>query len=402
MIASTNFSLLAYTKEKTFGEIPQLSDTSYPRYIRYTSESFNYDKVQESSKELGSRADSAVFEISAASSGSLSTEVSYLEYDPLFESVLQGSWNRYGSTGSGVIGAAVFTSSAISGSFNTASLKAGQFFKIANSGTANDGRFFRATAVTSDSVTLDASTPATTGTGLAGTTLLSSRLVNGNMQSSFSFERQSLDTREYWCYTGMTPSKMDLQISAKELSSLSFEFVGKGTNRLAMQSNLDESPVIPWDYDLHSGATSGHFWFDGVKSSSDLHVRSISLSYDNTLRDQYALGSLQPIGYGSGTITITGTLEVYFSSAVLYNKYLSNEGVAISFASYDSKGSGYAFTLPRVIFTNYGTNAASKDDDLILKLEFFALAENGEAIQIDRLGEELVIKDWYQYYTFPF
>lgn len=53
-------------------------------------------------------------------------------------------------------------------------------------------------------------------------------------------------------------------------------------------------------------------------------------------------------------------------------------------------------------FTNYGTGAASKDEDLILKLDYFALAVDGEAIYIDRTGKALVIKDWYQYYTFPF
>ena len=402
MISSTNFSLLAYTKEQDFGSIPTLSDTSYPRYLRYTSESFTYDRTKEASQELGSRTDAAVFEISAASSGNVGTEVSYMEYDPLIESLLQGTWTKYASSGTGVIGAAGFTVSSISGTFDTTTLKAGQFFTIAASGTANDGKVFRATAVTADLVTLDVSTPAVAGTGTATTAITSSRLVNGNTQSSFTFERQNIDTREYWAYTGMTPSKMDLQVSARELSSLSFEFVGKGLNKLAMQTNLDEVPIPPWDFDIHTGATAGHFWFDGVKSNPDLHVRSVSLSYDNTLRDQYALGSLHPIGYGSGTITIQGTLEVYFSNAVLYNNYLSNEGVELTFATYDTKGNGYVITLPKIVFTNYGTNAASKDDELILKLEFFALAVDGEAIQIDRLGQELVIRDWYQYYTFPF
>lgn len=399
MLASTNFSLLAYTKESTFGEIPEISQTGFPRYIRYNSESFNYDKVKEASQELGSRTDAAVFEISAASSGSISTEVSYREYEPLIESVLQGAWKTYST---GPLTDIEFAVGSISGTFSVTNLKAGQFFKVSGSGTANDNKVFRASSVADNLITLDSSTPATAATGANTTTLSSSRLVNGNVQSSFSFERQNLDTREYWCYTGMTPSKMDLQVSAREISNLSFEFVGKGLNRLAMQTNLDEVPIPPWEYGIHTGATSGQFWFDGVKSNPELHVRSMSLSYDNTLRDQYALGDLHPIGYGSGTITITGILEVYFSSAYLYNKYLSNQGVPITFATYDSKGNGYVITLPKVVFTNYGTNAAGKDDDLILRLEYFALAQDGEAIQIDRVGDELVIKDWYEYYTFPF
>lgn len=403
MLASTNFSLLAYTKEKTFGVIPEVSDVGFPRFLRYNSESFNYDKVKEASQELGYRTDAAVFELSAASAGTISTEVSYREYDPLIEAILQGTWKQYSS---GPVGAVVFTAGSISGSisgtFDVTGLSAGQFFKVTGSGTANDNKVFRAASAANGLITLDVSTPATPGTGSATTAFYTSRLVNGNTQTSFSFERQNIDTREYWCYTGMTPSKMDMQVSAREISTLNFEFVGKGLNRLAMQTNLDEVPVPPWEYEIHTGATSGHFWFDGIKSNPELHVRSMSLSYDNTLRDQYALGDLHPIGYGSGTITITGIIEVYFSSAYLYNKYLSNEGVPITFATYDTKGNGYVITLPKVVFTNYGTNAAAKDDDLILRLEYFALAKDGEAIQIDRTGEGLVIKNWYEYYTFPF
>ena len=396
---------IAYIKESTFGVIPT---SGTPRKLRVTGESLDYSINKEASEEINSsRTTSSMIPLSASASGGLETEVSYLEYDQLFESTLQSSFTTFGTNGVGAAFTATFTATTITASVATTGsslftlLKKGQFFQVNGSGTANDTKLFRVSLTVAPSatvITLDASTPATVGAGSATTTVSTSRLVNGSTQTSFTIERQSSDIGEYWAYTGMTPSSMDLSISSGARSTLSFNFMGKGLTRKPSATNLPAGLLDSKTYDIHSGSTgpSCIIWVDGAPLSGSF-VQSLNFTYDNTLREQTAICSLDAIGIGSGTISATGTMEVYFSNGALYDKFASNSNVSLTFSTTDTAGNGYVFSIPKANFSKVSTNASGKDADLMLSLEFTALNDNGNAdaalrnlIQIDRVGAAAV------------
>lgn len=307
--------------------------------------------------------------------------------------------------GTTTVGGTAYQSITVSGTGApiVSTLKKGQFFTVLGSSTSNDGKILRShTTVTSpapDSVIiLDPNTTVTAGSGSAATTISTSRLVNGSAQTSFTIERQSSDIGEYWAYTGMTPSSMDLSISSGARSTLSFNFMGKGLTRKPSTTNLPAGLLDSKTYDIHSGSTgpSCIIWVDGAPLSGSF-VQSLSFTYDNTLREQTAICSLDAIGIGSGTISATGTMEVYFSNGALYDKFASNSNVSLTFSTTDTAGNGYVFSIPKANFSKVSTNAGGKDADLMLSLEFTALNDNGNAdaalrnlIQIDRVGAAAV------------
>lgn len=405
-IGNSSLVSLAIIKETTFGVVPTSATPNAAKFIRVTGESLDYSINKEASEEINSnRTVASMIPLSGSASGALETEISYLEYDQILESVLQSSFTPFGTNGVSAAITPTFAANTItagaapSGTSAFSLLKKGQFFSISGSGTSNDGRVFRVLSTTATVITLDPSTPVLTGgigAGAATTTINTSRLVNGNTQTSFSIERQSTDLTvgEYWVYTGMTPSSMDVNISAGARSTLSFNFMGKSLTRKTGSTNMPGAIAASKGYEIHSGVSgpSCLIWVDGAPLNGTF-AQSLTLTYDNTLREQTAICNLDAIGMGSGTISVTGTMEVYFNSGALYDKFASNTNVAITFTTMDNNSNGYIFTLPKVNFSKVGTSAGGKDADMMLSLEFTALDDRGNAdatlrnlIQIDRIG----------------
>ncbi len=395
---------VAIIKETTFGVVPTSATPNAAKFLRVTGESLDYTINKEASEEINSnRTVASMIPLSGSASGALESEVSYLEYDQILESTLQSAFAAFGTNGVSTAFTGTFTATTITatvaptGTSAFTTLKKGQFFRVNGSGTANDGKVLRASLVTAPTttvITLDASTPAVVATGSATTTISTSRLVNGNTQSSFSIERQSPDVGEYWAYTGMTPSSLDVNISAGARSTLSFNFMGKGLTRKTGSTNMPGTIAASKGYEIHSGVSgpSCLIWVDGAPLVGT-YAQSLTFTYDNTLREQTAICNLDAIGMGSGTIAATGTMEIYFNSGALYDKFATNTNVGITFSTLDNDGNGYIFTLPKVNFSKVATAAGGKDSDMMLSLEFTALDDRGNAdatlrnlIQIDRVG----------------
>jgi len=122
-------------------------------------------------------------------------------------------------------------------------------------------------------------------------------------------------------------------------------------------------------------------------------VKSVQLTYDNALRSQEAICTLGAVGIGSGTINLTGTLSDYFADGTLFDKFKANTNSSISFSSIDTAGNGYVFTLPVINITSWKVSAGSKDQDMMIDINFTALRDAAnvtpalqKAIFIDSVG----------------
>lgn len=404
-LASTSRVAVRYVKESSFGVTPVVGNH---KALRVTGESLNYNLNKESSNEINAyRAVTSMIPTSAEASGSLNGEMQFGEYDDLMAGVLQSTWGAFGTAGLGAPFSATVTLTAITASAPTSgtsiftNLKAGQWFTLSGTGTANDGKAFRvskATAPTSTVITLDAGTPGVAGGPFAATVLNVSRLSNGVTQPSYTIERESGDTSEFFAYRGMTPSSMKLSISSGALSTVEFAFMGRDAVA-ASATTLPGTTTASQAYPIMSGVsgTTCALWAKGAPLTGTF-VNSISLSYDNTLRAQSAICSLGSIGIGSGTINVTADMEVYFASGrQFYDEFLANENMEIAFTAFDTEGNGYMFTLPKANISSYSLNAGGKDQDLMASISVTGLLDLGNAdpalrkvMFIDRVGAALV------------
>jgi hypothetical protein len=94
-------------------------------------------------------------------------------------------------------------------------------------------------------------------------------------------------------------------------------------------------------------------------------------------------------GIGVGQARIGGRLRTYFGSRDLLRKLLANEATGWDLALVDSNGRGLVLDLPRIKFTAGAPEVPGGDRDVLLDLDFVALADPalGRQIAIHRFHE---------------
>lgn len=403
-LASTSNVQIQYIEEAAFGVIPT---TGNPRNLRITGETLDYAVTKEQSSEISAtRAVSSVVATGATTSGGVQGELQYAEFDRFMEATLQSEFDAYGTGGVGSTFEADFTATTITaavaptGNNAFTKLKKGQWFKV-NSPGANNGKFVRVsktTGPTSTVITLDPNTPLVVANDVAGVSISTSRLTNGTDQPSFVIERQSLDTGVYMAYTGQSASKMTINIASGSLSSISFDFMGKKMEIDDAGTLLPGTPVESYAYDIHSGVSGidCQMWENGVPLASTF-VKSLTIDYDNALRAQDAICTLGSVGIASGQIVCSVTMQIYFADKGIYQRFLANEYSELSFSSLDPVGNGYFFTFPKANASTVKTNAAGKDQDMMLDVTYLCVRDLGNAdsslrqvMFIDRVGAAIV------------
>ena len=404
-LASTSSIQVRLIAEVTPGTTPGAGQ-NYD--IRITGESFDFAIQKEASKEINaSRMTTSEAPVGASSSGGYQAELSYNEHDAVLAALLQSTWTVYGTAGvAGAASTVAATATTLTASATTAVpnpndswvlLKKGQWFMLEHPATANNGKLFRVSTITAPTttvITLDVSTPAAIVAATAGGKVKTSRLTHGTTQTSFSIERQALDVGQYFIYKGMTPSKMTLNGASGALTTMSIDFMGLGVarNNATFLGGSSNNPSTA--YGVHSAVSNAQslIW-EGGEPAVGTFVKSVSLEFDNALRNQSAIGSLAPVGIGNGTIAAKATMSVYFANGDLFDKFIANTGTSLIWASLDSAGNGYVFTAPNANVNAFKITAGSKDQDLMADVTLTLLGDQANAdaalrkvLIIDRVG----------------
>lgn len=213
-------------------------------------------------------------------------------------------------------------------------------------------------------------------------------LTNGQSSNmkSFTIEKRfdvGDGNFEYFRYAGMVPNTMTINLAVDSIITGSFEFMGKseeaGTSLIPGASYAEPTinPVLNATRDFASFSLGG---------LTDCYVMSMDMTISNNLRSQRAVAHLRGIGVGTGQFSVTGSMNVYFKSRALYDKFLKNEGLAFSFILGEEGGKQYKFTLPWIKFSEGTVQAGGLDSDLMCEMQYQALfspAING-TLRIER------------------
>lgn len=213
-------------------------------------------------------------------------------------------------------------------------------------------------------------------------------IVNGqsaNMKS-FTIEKRfdmGGGDYEYFRYAGMVPNTLTLNLGVDAIITGSMEFLGKreeaDTDLMAGATYLDATT----DDVLNATSDFATFSIGGDASN---FVMSMDITISNNLRAQRAVAHLEGIGVGTGQFTITGSMSTYFKNRAVYDKFLKNEAIALSFIVGREGGKQYKFTLPRIKFSEGTVQAGGLDQDLMCEMQYQALFDDviGGTIKIER------------------
>lgn len=178
--------------------------------------------------------------------------------------------------------------------------------------------------------------------------------------------------RFYDCQIGM----LSLDIQSNALATMSMSVIG--LNSANDTSELAGASHVLYDLDDQMDTNSALLEFKELNDTTiDVTAQNLTLTIDNQMRGQQAVGSFYNAGNASGRIKATMSANVYFRNQDLFDRFIANTGIKIALTLSDSAGNYYKFAMDNVKVTSYDVNAGGADQDLMATLEFQAFPDSG-------------------------
>jgi hypothetical protein len=280
----------------------------------------------------------------------------------------------------------VFTRAA--GDFTTDGFQVGQWIHVEGFANSVNNGWHKVTAVGTTTITVSTNLATeAAGGGADGSRNLRGRMLRNGVsyKPSWSFEEEFPDISAFIVYSGCRLSTLNLNLTAKQIITGSAGFMGatgeEDSATSVVTGNFEASTWTP----MNASNNVGAIFENGITLSTA--IRSISLSINNNLRPIDKIGSLAPAEINHGTLSITGTVEVYFESLALYTKFINHTSTSLAFRVTDVDGNSYIITLPKIYFTEGDPNVGGINQDVMVSLPFTAVrdATTDCMIQIDAI-----------------
>jgi hypothetical protein len=370
--ADTSNTALAYAVEATFDVAP----TAGYSLLRNTSESFNTSIERADSDEItSSRQYSGSAQVSGSSSGSVGFQLSYGEYDPFLEAVLQSS--GFSSAYSDTV---VDISSKVCEVTSTANLKVGMLVKLTGLTVSTQDGVFTIGAIPDATHFTVVETLSDEGSSTVAATHGGSAF-NEKTDRSFTFEKNlpADGDDHFFIFSGQKASSLSLSMTTGSIISGDIGFMGatpaaSATSKdgdgytASLTNELMNSVSNVKGLSLHSIASNGT-----ATLVTDTTFQELSVSIDNNLREQPGIGSLFSQGIGSGRIKVEASATLYFANREIYDEFLTNGTMQLRFQLTDSKdayGNRYGFVLPQLKIASYEAAATGADSDIMAPISF--------------------------------
>lgn len=186
-------------------------------------------------------------------------------------------------------------------------------------------------------------------------------------------------SKNYFIYRGCQISSLTINMEPGALVSGEVTLMGVGA------SQTDTDPGWTFTAANTDPLMSG---VDSVKSltlkdSSDATVsvtfQNLSITFDNQLRQQYAIGtdSIYAAGTGSGRFMCTMSSTQYYSGHEIYDAIVADDYLKLTFSLTDSAGNGFDFNFNYVkVQSGAVPLAGGPDSDLLISPELQAFEDS--------------------------
>jgi len=201
-------------------------------------------------------------------------------------------------------------------------------------------------------------------------------LVAGTKRKSFTIERYFEDIGQYLRYKGCQFNTLSLSISPDAIVQATFGVTGLD------QADPAQTIITGATYSAETTSEPMDSFSGTIKEGGSALgiVTELSLSLENGLEAQYAVGSEKAAAISIGRSNLTGNVTVYFESATLLNKFINETESTLSFVLSDGTDQ-YEFTLPRIKY-NGGQPDVGGPGPVTLSLPIQALYDDTEGTQI--------------------
>jgi hypothetical protein len=263
------------------------------------------------------------------------------------------------------------------GSWLTSGVKVGDTITVTGLTTTADNITAKVTEVTATILTFG------DATGLVDITVAEEGVFNtdarvikkGSTVTSFAIEKAFTDVNEYQLYTGGIVNTVNLEVSPNAMITGSFGMMFQDAENGGTVYHNDVTGVVtnrPFD------AFTGYIKENDTTNSI---ASSLSISLDNGFERNFVLMQNTAPQMTSGKSNVTGSVTLYFSDSIIYDKFVNETESSIELRLADDENNGYVITLPRIKYTSADTPVSS-DGAIINTMNFQALDDETEESNI--------------------
>ena len=369
---------LYYAKETSYGVVPSPLDMTE---VRNTEDTISL--VRDSFVSDERRGDRGIHDMRLGNkqpAGDISFEFSYGAFDDFLLAGLGASaWVApyTNLTVSVTVDEEAKTYTRATGSWLTSGVKVGDTITVTGLTTTADNITAKVTAVTATILTFG------DATGLVDITVAEEGVFNtdarvikkGSTITSFAIEKAFTDVNEYQLYTGGIVNTVNLEVSPNAMITGSFGMLFQDAENGSTDYHNDITEVVtnrPFD------AFTGYIKENDTTNSI---ASSLSISLDNGFERNFVLMQNTAPQMTSGKSNVTGSVTLYFSDSIIYDKFVNETESSIELRLADDENNGYVITLPRIKYTSADTPVSS-DGAIINTMNFQALDDETEESNI--------------------
>jgi len=388
-MSDTNRIQMAYVKEVTYGVTP----SSALQIMRIAGEALGQDTQTVASSEIRSdRQIPNIIRTGADAKGDFNLELSAAAHDEFLLAALQSAgWSSAVDTVMPSLtvaaGSNQYTITRASGSFITDGYALNQWVRIAGFVNAANNGYGKISALTATVMTIVGNYNTTAGNAngvnetlaSGGTINMGAQAVNGTTLSSYSIERKYTDlSNEFAALTGMCVNTLGVTINAGQIITMALGMMGQkeasasATIGNGSYTNAPTNDVVSATNDV----------FMVLENLGKFDITQLTVNLNNNLRQRTQVASLNPISIGSGTCTVTATLQAYFTSKTIVDKCLNFTTTNLAIIVRDAANNAYLIELPEIKVTNAKRNAPGQNQDVMADLTLSAFRDASEGITI--------------------
>jgi len=373
-MSDTSRVQLAYVAESSFG----VQETgSNLQILRITGESLKQDVASSHSNEiLSDRQIASIRRSRITASCGVNFELSYGTYDALLAAaLLDSAWGSPVTVCSSATVSAAATGNKFTGTFTAPT--AGEWIKVSGFTNAANNGYFKVVAASTSEITVSGGTLVDEASATGISIVQGGSIVNGTSLSTFNLERTYADlSSELSLFLGMAINGLSLNVPVEGEITGGLEFLGSSESSETASGGTGYDPATQTE---HMTALDVQ---NLLENQAAMSIRAFTLNLNNNLRQRAIVGSSGVLSIGTGRCIVSGTLEAYYASKTIYDKYLNGTATALAVSLQDPAGNGYVIDLPAVKYTAGQRVAGGPDDDVMVPLSWSAHAHAAEDVTI--------------------
>lgn len=382
---------LSYGVESVWGTPP----ASTFQAIRLTSESLTSAKTRKAPSEIiTTRENPQQVTTQVQASGTVNFALSFGTYDDVLSVLLGSDWQAAQAI-AGVAGDITLTnvdathatlSSTTASKFQN--IAVGQFFRSLGFTNSANNDIWRCTAKADNQhvtgVKLTTGAPVTETPAGTAAQLRAQTIQNGTQFKSLFFQKR-FSSALWLRYPGAYISSGSITGGTGSFLTGSFDILAQQEINQTTDASTGGVLAAPTgSVNNPVGAFKGVFLSETALTAT---VDSFTIKVDNTgAALEFGMGSASAAGILMGTLTVSGTLKMFFKDFTYYQRFINETQGALEFVSADNAGNAYVITLLNAALMNPQIVAGGPNQAVYATFTIEGDPQTtGGTIQIDKL-----------------